>query len=89
MGKNERKESLLEAVWHHLFGYRHYAVVSNDAGTMNINLHNRICETREEAMMVLRGCRSFELVEIVSFRSRHRYESVKTGNGMYVNLLRK
>lgn len=79
------KESLLEAVWHHLFGYRYYAVVSNSTGTMEVNLHNRICRTRDEAARVLRGVRSFEMLEVVSFRSRNRYLCVKDGYDTWKN----
>lgn len=89
MNKNTetRKESLLEAIWHHLVGYRYYAIISNSVGTMDINLHNRICETREEAVRVIRQCRSFDCVEVVSFFSKHRYRNVVDENGVCRNVM--
>lgn len=80
-----RRESLLEAVWHHVVGYRYYAIVSNSVGTMQIHLHTRICRTRGEAEAVIAGCTSYNKVEIIAFWSRNRYMSYVDENGVTQN----
>lgn len=75
------KETLFQAIWHHLVGYKYYAVISNRVGTFDIALHSNICATHKEAKELLHGVASFQPVEIVTFRSRNRY--IKTADGKY------
>lgn len=67
------KESLLQLIWHHLFGYHYYAVVSYRTGRFDIALCGHILPTRKEAKKLLQHNSSFSEFEIVSFWSRHRY----------------
>lgn len=67
------KESILEKIWHHLFGYKYYAVISNRRGTLNVGIHENILLDYEDAKKLLVGNSTFEKLEIVSFRSREKY----------------
>ncbi len=73
MKKIVMKESVLERVWHFLFGYRYWAVVSVRKGTMEIGLHTNILSSRSEARRLLADVESYRELEVVSFWSRERY----------------
>lgn len=84
--KKEIRESVLERVWHFLFGYRYWAVVSVRKGTMEVGLHANILSSRSEARRLLADVESYKELEVVSFWSRERYvaECVDGRNVNYV-----
>ena len=73
MKKIKMEESVLERVWHFLFGYRYWAVVSVRKGTMEVGLHTNILSSRSEARRLLADVESYRELEVVSFWSRERY----------------
>lgn len=69
-----KEESLLQKIWHFVFGYHYYAVISNPIGTFEANIMLAILPTRREAQKLLEGNTSNKQIEIISFWSRNIYE---------------
>lgn len=71
------RETLLEKVFHLLFGYRYYAIITYRVGTFRCGIHENIFWTKKDARKVLGEIyHSFTEMEVVSFRSRYKYNRI-------------
>ena len=75
-------ESLISRIWHFLFGYKYYSIISYAVGTPRCAIH-AILNSRKEAKQLLDEISaSFKEVEIVTFRSKNKYVRMKDKNGV-------
>lgn len=75
------RRSVISLILDHLLGRKYYAVVSNRIGTFRVGIHENICSSRAEAKQLLQGVKSFQELEIISFRSRNNYVRRVDENG--------
>lgn len=74
------KESLLQKVFHFVFGYRYYGVVLNRRGTMEIVNSAFIFTSKKDITETFDESMTFRVIEVVSFWSRNKYVRVYNPN---------